>query len=45
MLEAPSILIIAIIIIAFYPINEKKYKEIIAGIKAMESKRGSGSRG
>jgi GPH family glycoside/pentoside/hexuronide:cation symporter len=33
--------VIAIIIVAFYPINEKKYKEIIAGIAAMEKKRGS----
>ncbi len=34
-----AIFVIAIIIVAFYPINEKKYKEIIAGINEMEKKR------
>ncbi len=33
-----AIFVIAIIIVAFYPINEKKYKEIIAGIQEMEKK-------
>jgi GPH family glycoside/pentoside/hexuronide:cation symporter len=36
-----AIFLIAIVIVAFYPINEKKYKEILAGIKEMEEKRGT----
>jgi len=33
------VFVIAIIIVSFYPINEKRYKEIIEGIKEMEKGR------
>lgn len=38
---AASIFVLGAVILAFYPINEKRYKEILAQIKEMEAKRQS----
>lgn len=35
------IFLLAVLVVAFYPINEKKYKEILEGIREMEAKRAS----